>query len=129
MLDTPVVQLSLIIGITYIVYRLKEGDYQICTYVDKPFVHLVILSAVIYLSQSYIALSIIFLFGYVMVIDECYIKKWEDAFTKINVNTEPVQKCTIKEVEPVYNTPHVDISVGEKHQEAFVGREYYSTHN
>ena len=64
-----------------------------------------------------------------MVIDECYIKKWEDAFTKISVNTEPVQKCTIKEVEPIYNTPHVDISVGESHREAFVGREYYSTNN
>ncbi len=127
MLDTPVVHISIIVGITYLVYRLKMGDYTVCSYVDKPFSHLLMLSVILYLSQSYIILSVMLLFGYVLVIDECYIKKWEDAFTKINVADKSVQKCTIQEVEPVYKIPSIDPTVREEHREAFVGREYYRT--
>ena len=129
MLDTPVVHISVVVGITYLVYRLKMGDYGICSYVDKPISHLIMLSCVLVFSESYLVLSIILLFGYVLVIDECYIKKWEDAFSKISVNDgePPVQKCTIREVQPIYEIPSIDPTVREEHREAFVGREYYST--
>ena len=56
MLDTPIVHLSVIVSIIYLVYRLKNGDYSICSQIDKPFVHLVIISFTIYLSYSYIKL-------------------------------------------------------------------------
>ena len=85
------------------------------------------LSVIIFVSQSYLILSVMLLFGYVLVIDECYIKKWEDAFSKITISDTPMQKCTIQEVEPVYTVPRVDASVGEAHREAFIGREYYRT--
>ena len=127
MLNTPVVHLSVVIAITYLVYRLKKGDYEVCSYIDRPFSHLLMLSVIIFVSQSYLVLSVMLLFGYVLVIDECYIKKWEDAFSKITIGDTPMQKCTIQEVAPVYTVPRVDPSVGEEHREAFVGREYYRT--
>jgi len=127
MLDQTVVHIFFIIGFTYLVYRLKNGNYEICSYIDKPTVNIVVLSSVIFLSQSYIVLAIVILFGYVLVMDECYIKKWEDAFATINVSDRSIQRCKIKEMEPVYSVPHIDPSVREGHREAFVGREYFST--
>ena len=61
MLDTPVVHISVVVGITYLVYRLKMGDYGICSYVDKPISHLIMLSCVLVFSESYLVLSIILL--------------------------------------------------------------------
>ena len=129
MLDTPFIHISLILTIIFLVYKLKQGSYEVCKYIDKPLSHLITLCFILYLAESYLTIAIILLFGYVLIIDECYIRKWEKTFEKITIGNKCVQKCTITEIEPVYKIPQIDSKVGSKHLEPFVGKEYFLSNN
>ena len=127
MFDNPFIFFFLIILSFFIVEKIKAVDYSLCRTLNSKLTRFFILGTILYLAQDRITFALILFIAYLLISEECYKRKWGKLLEKVEINDRQVSKCTIKEVEPIYTVP--DINMDGKcgtHVEAYLGAEHYS---